>query len=58
MRYFSQIILGIFSHQSNESPWKPREVPVDDARILMLDANQIPLRLTNPNQLHEKLLPK
>jgi hypothetical protein len=27
------------AHQRNESPWKPEEVPLDDGRILVLDAD-------------------
>ena len=27
------------AHQSNESTWKPKEVPLDDGRILVLDAD-------------------
>ncbi len=27
------------AHQSNESTWKPKEVPLDDERILVLDAD-------------------
>jgi hypothetical protein len=27
------------AHHSNESPWKPKEVPLDDDRILVLEAD-------------------
>ena len=31
--------LGWDAHHSNESRWKPREVPLDEGRILVLDAD-------------------
>ena len=30
---------GWYAKHSNESPWKPREVPLGDDRILVLDAD-------------------
>jgi hypothetical protein len=31
--------LGWNTHHSNKSPWKPKEVPLDRDRILVLDVD-------------------
>ncbi len=46
------------AHHSNESSWKPREIPLDDGRILILDADRTRLTRISPQPPNEKSLPK
>ena len=44
---------GRNTHHSNESPWKPKEIPLGDDLILVLNADSIPLSRDSPHPPHE-----